>query len=333
MRILITGGAGYIGSHAVKETLSQGHEVWVLDDLSKGHRRAVDPKAELIVGSTNNFELLVNVLESRKIEAVMHFAASAEVAESVTDPAKYYSNNVVCSFNLLNAMRKCKVQRLVFSSTAAVYGSPDKTPINESQVSQPVNPYGRTKWITEMAIEDYSKAYGLGYTILRYFNVAGAHPDGDIGEDHRPESHLIPRVLASGLNEDTPVKIFGTDYPTPDGTCLRDYVHVMDLASAHVLAIESTVPGSGNTYNLGSENGFSVRDVISACENIIQGRLKIVEEARRAGDPASLIANSDRARNQLRWRPKFPEMETIVRHAWQWHSRHPEGYGPNSNSE
>lgn len=326
MRVLITGGAGYIGSHAVRETLAQGHQVEVLDDLSNGHREAVDPRAELIVGSTGDEALLLNLLKNHRIEVVMHFAANIEVAESVADPEKYYRNNFVHSLCLLKAMREAQVSRLVFSSTAAVYGTPKKTPIEESQERCPINPYGRSKMMTEMAIEDYSKAYGLGYTILRYFNVAGAHPDGTIGEDHHPESHLIPRILAVALNAKNPVNIYGTDYPTPDGTCLRDYVHVVDLARAHVLAIENTRPGQGDVFNLGSEKGFSVREVLSACEQATALKLPVKEEGRRPGDPPALVASSRKAYEVLNWRPQYPEINSIVKHAWQWHSSHPSGY-------
>jgi UDP-glucose 4-epimerase len=326
MRILITGGAGYIGSHAVRETLDGGHQVWVLDDLSHGHRKAVDPRAELILGSTGDSELVVRILKSHHIEAVIHFAANIEVAESVSDPEKYYHNNFVNSLSLLKSMNEAGVRRLVFSSTAAVYGTPQKTPIDEKQPRDPINPYGRSKMMTEMAIEDYSHAYGLGYTIFRYFNVAGAHPDGKMGEDHHPESHLIPRVLAGALDAKVPVKIFGTDYPTPDGTCLRDYVHVVDLARAHVLAVEKTVPGKGDVFNLGSESGFSVREVIAACEAATGKKLTVKEEPRRAGDPPSLVASSRKAKDVLGWVPEFPDMKTIVSHAWRWHFHHPHGY-------
>lgn len=326
MRILITGGAGYIGSHAVRETLEAGHQVWVLDDLSYGHRKAVDPRAELIIGNTGDHDLVVRALRGHHIDAVMHFAANIEVAESVADPQKYYHNNFVNSLALFKAMAEAGVRRLVFSSTAAVYGTPEKTPIDETQMRNPINPYGRSKMMTEMAIEDYSKAYGLGYTIFRYFNVAGAHPDGTIGEDHHPESHLIPRVLAGALDSSVPVKIFGTDYPTPDGTCLRDYVHVVDLARAHALAIEKTEPGRGDVFNLGSESGFSVREVIAACEKATGHKLTVVEEARRAGDPPSLVATSRKAKQVLGWKPQYTDMETIVKHAWRWHFHHPHGY-------
>lgn len=327
MRILVTGGAGYIGSHAVRETLEQDHKVWVLDDLSNGHRKAVDPRAELIVGKTGNQALVVKLLKDYQIEAVMHFAANIEVAESVSDPQKYYHNNFVNSLTLFKAMAEARVRRLVFSSTAAVYGTPLITPIDENQPRNPINPYGRSKMMTEMAIEDYCHAYGLGYTILRYFNVAGAHPDGTIGEDHHPESHLIPRVLAGAMNAEVPVKIFGTDYPTPDGTCLRDYVHVVDLARAHVLAIEKTVPGKGDIFNLGSQSGFSVREVIAACEKATAKKLKVIEEPRRAGDPPSLVASSRKATEVLGWRPQYADMDSIVKHAWNWHVSHPAGYG------
>lgn len=326
MKILITGGAGYIGSHTVRETLNQGHQVWVLDDLSSGHREAVDSRSHLIIGSTGDHKLVVSSLKNNQIEGVMHFAANIEVAESVTNPQKYYQNNFINSLSLLKSLAEAQVNRLVFSSTAAVYGTPEKTPIEETQMLNPINPYGRSKMMTEMAIEDYCHAYGLGYTILRYFNVAGAHPDGTIGEDHHPETHLIPRVLTSALNEEVPVKIFGTDYPTPDGTCLRDYVHVVDLARAHVLAIEKTNPGKGNVFNLGSDNGFSVREVIAACAKATGRTLNIQEQPRRAGDPPSLVATSEKARKILGWKPEYQDLGLIVKHAWNWHQRNPNGY-------
>jgi UDP-glucose 4-epimerase len=326
MRVLVTGGAGYIGSHAVRELIGFGCKVYVLDDLSTGHRRAMDPAANLIVGSTSDYKQILTILESYRIEAVLHFAASIEVAESVSDPYKYYQNNFANSIQLLHAMKDAGVQKLVFSSTAAVYGEPEKTPITEDQARNPINPYGKSKMMTEMAIEDFARAYGMGYTILRYFNVAGAHPNGDIGEDHKPESHLVPRILAAASDAQNKVKIYGTDYPTPDGTCIRDYVHVVDLARAHILALEATAPGKGALYNLGSENGFSVREVITACENVLGRKLPVIEEKRRAGDPAVLIASSRKIREQLDWNQLYPDIETIVRHAWLWHSSHPKGY-------
>ena len=328
MRVLVTGGAGYIGSHAVRELVNSGHHVTVLDNLSKGHEEAVDPRANLLIGSTAQEEALIQRLQTHQIEAVMHFAADIEVGESVTDPYKYYLNNFSNSLKLLNAMNVVGIKKFVFSSTAAVYGNPERTPIEENQRRNPINPYGRSKMMTEMAIEDFCHAYGLGYTILRYFNVAGASPDASIGEDHQPESHLIPRILHAARDEGE-VKLFGTDYDTPDGTCIRDYVHVVDLARAHVLALEAMVEGQGDVYNIGSEKGFSVREVIAACENVVGKKLKVVEETRRPGDPAVLVASSKKIKKILKWEPMYPRIETIVQHAWRWHSNHPQGYaGP-----
>lgn len=328
MRVLVTGGAGYIGSHAVRELINSGHSVTVLDNLSNGHEEAVDPRATFVNGSTGNVELLLQRLHAHQIEAVMHFAADIEVGESVIDPYKYYHNNFSNSLTLLHAMMKSGVKKFVFSSTAAVYGNPEKTPIEENQRRHPINPYGRSKMMTEMAIEDFCHAHGLGYTILRYFNVAGASPDATIGEDHEPESHLIPRILHAARDEGE-VRIFGTDYETKDGTCIRDYVHVVDLARAHVLALEKMEDGKGNIYNIGSEKGFSVREVISACETVVGKKLKVVEEKRRPGDPATLVASSEKIRRELEWKPLYPKIQTIVQHAWHWHSTHPRGYKGN----
>lgn len=326
MRVLVTGGAGYIGSHVVRELIQKSYKVFVLDDLSTGHRKAVDPKADLIVGSTSDYRLLCDIMKGHQIEGVLHFAASIEVAESVVDPYKYYQNNFVNSLQLLRAMKDSGVFKIVFSSTAAVYGEPTKTPIAEEQARSPINPYGKSKMMTEMAIEDFAKAYGIGYSILRYFNVAGASPEADIGEDHKPETHLIPRILAAAFDPKYKVKIFGTDYPTHDRTCVRDYIHVVDLAKAHLLALQSTQPGQGNIYNLGSEKGFSVREVIHACEKVLGKKLPVAEEERRAGDPAVLIASSKKIRGELQWQPTYPDIETIVGHAWKWHASHPRGY-------
>lgn len=326
MQVLVTGGAGYIGSHAVRELIGSGVKVVVIDDLSNGHREAVDIKAKFINGSTADYDLLFNTLKEHQIDAVMHFAANIEVGESVVNPEKYYANNFTNSLNLLKAMRDANVQKIVFSSTAAVYGNPEKTPIEEDQLRSPINPYGKTKLMTEMAIEDFSKAHGLGYTILRYFNVGGAHPDGTIGEDHEPESHLIPRVLLAARDRKEPMKIFGTDYPTPDGTCVRDYVHVVDLARAHVQSLEGIQPGRGDVFNLGSESGFSVREVIAACVRVTGVKIDVVEDARRLGDPAVLVASSKKIREKLGWKRQYPEIETIVGHAWNWHTRNPNGF-------
>ncbi len=328
MRVLVTGGAGYIGSHAVRELINSGHHVTVLDNLSKGHEEAVDPRATLLVGSTTNHELIIQRLHAHQIEAVMHFAADIEVGESVLDPYKYYANNFSNTLKLLHTMVIAGVKKVVFSSTAAVYGNPERTPIEEDQRRNPINPYGRSKMMTEMAIEDFCHAYGIGYTILRYFNVAGASPDASIGEDHKPESHLIPRILHA-VRDGGEVRLFGTDYDTPDGTCIRDYVHVVDLARAHILALEKMEEGKGNIYNIGSEKGFSVREVIAACEKVVGNRINVIEEKRRPGDPAVLIASSNKIRNELNWEPLYPRIETLVQHAWRWHSNHPSGYaGP-----
>jgi UDP-glucose 4-epimerase len=325
MNVLVTGGAGYIGSHAVRELADQGHEVIVLDNFSKGHHKAIDPRAAIIEGSTGDDRVLRLIFASYQIEAVMHFAADIEVGESVIDPSKYYKNNFSNALVLLENMRQAKIQKIAFSSTAAVYGNPEKTPIEEIQLRNPINPYGRSKMMVEMALEDFCRAYKIGYTILRYFNVAGAHPSGKIGEDHHPETHLIPRILQAARDNDV-VKIFGSDYPTADGTCIRDYIHVVDLAKAHVLALDSLKSGQERIYNLGSEHGFSVREVIKACEAVTKKNLKVKEEARRPGDPAILVASSQKIREELGWERLYPHLETIVADAWNWHSTHPQGY-------
>lgn len=332
MRVLVTGGAGYIGSHAVRELINSGHSVVVLDTLNKGHEEAVDPRAIFLVGSTANTDLLVQALTMHQIEAVMHFAADIEVGESVENPYKYYHNNFNNTLNLLQAMMRCDVKKIVFSSTAAVYGNPESTPIEETQRRNPINPYGRSKMMSEMAIEDFCHAYGLGYTIFRYFNVAGASPDASIGEDHKPESHLIPRILQAA-RDGGEVKIFGTDYDTKDGTCIRDYVHVVDLARAHVLGIEQMEEGKGSIFNVGSEKGFTVKEVISACEQVVGRKLTVNHEARRAGDPAVLVASSQKIQRELGWKPNYPGITTIVQHAWHWHSTHPHGYSVPQFSE
>lgn len=324
MRVLVTGGAGYIGSHAVRELLRAGHTVSVLDNLSTGHRAAVDPKAQFIEGDTSNARLVVETLRAQRIEAVLHFAAFIEVGESVKDPDKYYRNNFSASLVLLAAMREAGVKKIVFSSTAAVYGNPAEIPIREESPRQPINPYGRSKMMTEMAIEDGSAAYGIGYAILRYFNVAGASPDGTIGEAHDPESHLIPRVLMAA-RDGKPVGIFGTDYKTPDGTCVRDYVHVIDLVNAHILALEKMTEGKGAIYNLGSENGFSVREVIEACRAATGLNIEADVHQRRTGDPDVLVASSARLRD-LGWKPQYTDLKAIISHAWNWHQKHPKGY-------
>lgn len=326
MKLLITGGAGYIGSHAVRELLDQGHEVTVLDNLSNGHREAVDSRATLFVGSTGDLPFLLDIFQSQGIEAVMHFAANIEVGESVADPGKYYRNNFSNTMILLEAAKRAGLRRFVFSSTAAVYGNPRETPIDEEQEQAPINPYGRSKLMVEWALGDLAKAHGFAIAVLRYFNVAGAHPSLRIGEDHRPESHLIPRILKGARDENEIVKIYGTDYPTPDGTCIRDYIHVMDLVQAHALALDKLEEGRMRIYNVGSENGFSVREVIAACEKITGKTLTLREQERRPGDPAVLVARSEKIRRELGWKPQYPDLETIVSHAWAWHQSHPAGY-------
>ncbi len=324
MNVLVTGGAGYIGSHAVRELIRAGHTVTVLDNLSTGHRAAVDSRAHFVQGDTGDAVMVERLLVDRRIEAVLHFAAFIEVGESVQDPDKYYRNNFASPLALLGAMRAADVRKIVFSSTAAVYGNPVRVPIQEDDVRAPINPYGRSKMMTEMAIEDASKAYGLGYAILRYFNVAGASPDGTIGEAHEPESHLIPRILMAA-REGRAVGIFGTDYATPDGTCIRDYIHVVDLVNAHILALEKIEEGRDAVYNLGSEKGFSVREVIDACRAATGLDIRAEEHPRRPGDPDRLIASSSRVR-ALGWEPQYPDMTTIISHAWKWHQTHPRGY-------
>jgi UDP-glucose 4-epimerase len=327
MKVLVTGGAGYIGSHAVRALLDRGDKVIVLDNLSHGHCKAVDSRAELVKGSTGDLVLVLQTLRTHGIEAVMHFAADIEVAESVENPGKYYANNFSNALRLIESMKVAGVKKLVFSSTAAVYGEPKQVPILESSDRLPINPYGRSKMMTEMAIEDFSRAHGLGYAILRYFNVAGAHPSGEMGEDHFPESHLLPRVLAAAMKDSAaePVKIFGTDYPTADGTCVRDYVHVMDLVQAHLIALDQIEPGKGDIFNIGSESGYSIRQVIQAVEKVTGKKLHVSEGPRRAGDPATLVASSKKIQS-LGWKREF-DLEAIVAHAWKWHTTHPSGYG------
>lgn len=326
MNILVTGGAGYIGSHAARWLDRAGHDVWVYDNLSQGHRGAA-LKGKLIVGELADFELLRQTLVERRIEAVMHFAAFALVGESVSDPAKYYRNNVVASLTLLDAMRAADVKRIVFSSTTATYGEAKKIPITEDEPQLPINPYGFAKLVIERALADYAHAYGFGYAALRYFNASGASPDGDLGEDHTPESHLIPLVLQVALGQREKITIFGDDYPTPDGTCIRDYIHVDDLADAHVRALARLQAGQGIKVNLGTGRGYSVREVIDACRRITGRPIEAVVGARRPGDPPELVADSSRARRELDWRPKYEDLNDIVATAWKWHSSHPQGYG------
>ncbi len=325
MKILVTGGAGYVGSHAARLLDRAGHEVWVFDNLQLGHRGAFHPD-RLIVGDLNDCGLLTNVLKEKKIEAVMHFAAYSLVPESVTDPAKYYQNNIGGSISLLDAMRAANVKRIVFSSTTATYGVPNTIPITEDEPQQPINPYGFCKLVIERALADYAAAYGFGYAALRYFNASGASPDGEIGEDHQPESHLIPLVLQVALGQRSHITIFGDDYPTPDGTCIRDYVHVDDLGSAHVLALAQLQPGVELKLNLGTGHGFSVKQVIEMCRRVTGHPIPAVIGPRRPGDPPELVANPTKAKTVLRWKPRFADLESIVTTAWKWHQSHPRGF-------
>ncbi len=325
MKILVTGGAGYVGSHAARYLDLMGHEIWIYDNLSQGHRAAALP-GRLIEGDLHDEAKLTSALREKKIEAVMHFAAFALVGESVSDPAKYYGNNVVGSLSLLQAMRNANVSRIVFSSTTATYGAPERVPIGEDEPQRPINPYGFTKLAIERALDDYAHAYGFAYAALRYFNAAGANPRGDLGEDHHPESHLIPIVLQVALGQRERITIFGDDYPTPDGTCIRDYIHVDDLASAHALALERLTPGEGIRLNLGTGRGHSVREVIDACRRVTAREIPTEIGPRRSGDPPELVADSRRARTTLDWAPKYVELDAIVGTAWRWHSAHPQGY-------
>src|SRR5438445_134730 len=325
MRILVTGGAGYIGSHAVRLFLARGHDVWVYDNLSMGHRAAV-PADRLIVADLNETQRLDHALLMNRIEAVVHFAAFAYVGESVKDPGKYYQNNLVNTLNLMECMRRHGVWRLVFSSTCATYGIPQQVPITEDEPQRPINPYGNAKLAVERALVDYAAAYGWSYAALRYFNASGASPDGTIGEDHDPETHLIPLVLQTALGRRTHIEVFGTDYPTPDGTCIRDYIHVDDLAEAHLLALEKLRSGKGLRYNLGTGRGYSVREVIRTVEEVTGKPVPVKEGPRRPGDPPALVAASGPAQRDLGWRPCYTELRPIVETAWRWHKAHPRGY-------
>ena len=324
MRVLVTGGAGYIGSVIVEELLSDGHEVIVFDNLSKGHRASVAPKAEFITGDLLNQELLTDTLKNGHVHAVIHMAADSLVGESVVQPAKYYRNNVVGGLSLLESMREAKVQRLVFSSTAAVYGEPARQPISEDDVTDPTNPYGATKLALENALVWYEGAYGLRYASLRYFNAAGA--TGRCGEWHDPETHLIPIVLQVAAGIRAEMHVYGDDYSTRDGTCVRDYIHVIDLAKAHVLALGILGERSA-IYNLGcGGNGYSVKEVIDIAQEVTGREIRTKMGARRAGDPAVLVASSEKIKRELGWSPGFQDLHKIVGSAWTWLQKHPQGY-------
>jgi len=322
--VLVTGGAGYIGSHAVKALLQDGYHVLILDNLVYGHRDLVEQvlQVELIQGDIQDIPLLNSIFQRYKVEVVMHFSAYAYVGESVTDPAKYYRNNVVGTLSLLEAMLGASIDKFVFSSTCATYGVPQFIPLTEEHPQHPINPYGATKLMVERIISDFDVAYGLKSVSFRYFNAAGADPSGILGEDHNPETHLIPLVLQTALGKRSSISIFGTDYPTPDGTCIRDYIHVTDLANAHILGLEYLLQGGTSTvFNLGNGNGFSVREVIAAGEEVTGNNIPITECDRRPGDPPILIGSSEKAKKILGWQPVYPDIKEIVSHAWNWHQK------------
>lgn len=318
MKLLVVGGAGYIGSHMTKVLLDAGHQPVVLDNLSTGFRDAV-LGGEFVKGDLADRDLLSRVFAVHRVDGVMHFASFIQVAESVTDPGKYYRNNVTNTLNLLDAMVEHRVDRLIFSSTAALFGEPFYVPVDEAHPVLPINPYGRSKWMVEAALADYERAHGLRSICLRYFNAAGADPAGFLGERHDPETHLIPLVLRAASGHRSCVRVFGTDYDTPDGTCIRDYVHVVDLCRAHLLAMARLMDGApGSAYNLGNGDGFSVREVIDTAQKVTGRRIPVVEAERRQGDPARLVADASRAHHELDWRPKYPDLESIIAHAWAW---------------
>lgn len=324
--VLVTGGAGYIGSHAVLALQQSGYGVLVLDNLTSGHREQVEQvlQVPLIVGDIGDRALLDRVFAEHAITAVMHFAAYIAVGESVTDPAKYYRNNVAGTLTLLEATVAASINTVVFSSSCALYGNPEFVPITEDHPKAPISPYATTKWMVERILQDFDAAYGLKSVSFRYFNASGADPNGLLGEDHEPETHLIPLVLLAALGQREFISILGTDYPTPDGTCIRDYIHVADLAQAHVLGLKYLLEGgSSQVFNLGNGNGFSVRQVIETAQQVTGRKISIVERDRRPGDPPILVGSSDRARSILGWCPQYPDLKDILTHAWQWHqTRH-----------
>lgn len=318
MKVLVVGGAGYIGSHMVATLLETGHDVLILDNLSTGHRDAV-LGGHFVEGDLSDAALLRSLLGGGAIDAVMHFASSIEVGESVAHPGKYYRNNVSNTLNLLDTMVETNVRNIVFSSSAAVYGEPEYTPIDEEHPTRPLNPYGRAKSFIESVLEDYGVAHGIRHVSLRYFNAAGADPMGRLGERHDPESHLIPRLLQSVAELTTKFTVNGRDYPTKDGTCIRDFVHVCDICSAHLLAMRWLIEGGqSRKFNIGSGSGYSVLDVVGAVKKVTGNAVEIVFGPRRMGDPAVLVANSTKLMSELGWRPRYPSIETMIEHAWKW---------------
>ena len=328
MAILVCGGAGYIGSHAVHALVEKGEQVVIVDNLQTGHRGALNPAATFYEGDIRDAAVLDKIFTENKIEAVIHFAANSLVGESVEKPLLYFNNNVYGMQVLLEAMVRHGIDKIVFSSTAAVYGEPKRVPIHEDDETHPTNPYGETKLTMEKMMKWVSRANGVRYVSLRYFNAAGALPDGSIGEDHATETHLIPLILQVPLGKRDHITVFGEDYPTPDGTCLRDYIHVVDLADAHVRALDYLRQGGeSNIFNLGNGQGFSVKEMIAAAQKATGRSIKVEIGARRAGDPAQLIASSEKARTVLGWNPQFTDVEQVIGTAWTWQEKHPNGYG------
>jgi len=320
-KILVVGGAGYIGSHMVKQLLKANHQTVVFDNLSTGYRDAVIG-GEFVLGDLANRETLKQLFEQYSFDGVMHFASFIQVGESVSNPAKYYRNNVSNSLNLIDAMVEHDVKNLIFSSTAAIFGEPQYIPLDEQHPKQPINPYGLSKWMIEQILQDYDRAYDLKSICLRYFNAAGADPEGEIGERHNPETHLIPLILQTASGRRSHITIFGENYDTPDGTCIRDYIHVVDLCDAHLLALEQLLNGEPSAvYNLGNGSGFSVRQVIDAAQQITGRDIKIEIGERRDGDPARLVADASRAKIALRWQPRYADLQTIVADAWHWEQK------------
>ena len=327
MNVLVVGGAGYIGSHCVRQLVAAGHRPVVLDNLAFGHRSAVCAEIPFYDTDLGNQEIVGQILREESIELVMHFAAFAYVGESVTEPRKYYNNNFVATLRLLETMLDNGVKKFVFSSTCATYGEPQSLPIVETLPQAPINPYGQTKLDVENCLKSFAHAYGLSFAAFRYFNAAGAAEDGTIGEDHEPETHLIPLVIDAATGRRNHIKIFGTDYDTPDGTCLRDYVHVDDLSRAHIAAFEKLqIPGASHFYNLGTGRPNSVREIIDAVEAVTGLKVPVIEDGRRAGDPPALYADSSKAQDELGWEIKFTEVKDIIETAWRWHQAMPEGF-------
>ncbi len=327
MNVLVTGGAGYIGSHAVKQLLEAGHGVVVVDNLFRGHRGAVDSTVALREIALRDTDELAGVMTEEKIDCVMHFAALAYVGESVELPLEYYENNVSGAVSLLRAMKTARVKRLVFSSTCATYGQPESSPVVETMGQTPVSPYGRSKWFVEQILRDTAAADPeFAFAALRYFNVAGAAADGSVGEDHRPETHLIPLILQVALGRRENITVFGTDYPTTDGTCIRDYIHVEDLCAAHILAMNALQRGDTRFYNLGIGRGYSVREVLESARRVTGRDIPVEYGPRRPGDPAELFADSTKIHGELGWKPAYTEIDAIVATAWNWLKEHPDGY-------